>query len=166
MRKIDKEEDYILGGAIGLSDEFIMSIGRLTLNFAHLEFCFTLFAGSQLGVASPLNQIVTSELSFRQLLNVTQGIYNVVESNDERLANFNEIVRNANILEQQRNKITHSFYGQQEESQNIIRYKNTTKGKQGFKEQKEIVNAESINKIACEISELSTELMKVLFFLK
>ena len=157
------EEIELLMDSNGLDENFITSIGRLTLNFAHLEFCFTLFLGSQLRTQQPLNQIVVSELSFKQLLNISSGIYKVLETNKEKLEKFDQVLKNAFYLEERRNTITHSFYGHNQETKIIMRHKNTSKGKNGYREQIEVINAESVNEIANQISELSSEIGKMIF---
>jgi hypothetical protein len=165
MKKVneDIEDSELLMDSNSLDEDFIKSVGRLTLNFAHLEFCFMLFAGSQMGTRQPLNQIIISELSFRQLLNISAGIYKVVETNQEQFAKFEKILKDSFVLEQQRNTITHSFYGHNKKTKIIVRRKNTSKGKKGFIEQEGIINAEFVNKIADQMNETSIELGKMLF---
>jgi len=165
MRKVnDNIEDFeLLMDSNSLDENFLKSVGRLTLNFAHLEFCFMLFAGSQIGTRPPLNQIIVSELSFKQLLNISAGIYKVLETNQEQLAKFAKILKDSFMLEQQRNTITHSFYGHNQKAKIIVRRKNTTKGKKGFIEQEELINAEFVNKIADQMNKTSLELGKMIF---
>ena len=162
--KDSKIEDIeLLMDSDGLDENFIKSVGRLTLNFAHLEFCFTLFTGSQLGTRQPLNQIIVSELSFKQLLNISSGIYRVIETDQEKLEKFDQILKDAFYLEERRNTITHSFYGHNQETKIIVRHKNTSKGKNGYREQTEIINAESVNEIADQMNKTSIELGKMIF---
>lgn len=159
-----KEEDSsLIMGTENMDENFIRSVGLLTLNFAHLEFCFTLFAGSQFGIKYPLNGIILSELSYKQLLNISAGIYKELETDIEKLEKFNQILKDSFVLEQQRNTITHSFYGHNENAKIIVRRKNSSKGKKGFKEQEEIINAETVNEIAEQIKDTSNELVKMIF---
>lgn len=158
----EKDSTFMMG-TDNMDENFIKSIGLLTLNFAHLEFCFRLFAGSQFGIKYPLNEIILSELSYKQLLNISAGIYKGIESDTEKLVKFNQILKDSFALEQQRNTITHSFYGHDKELKIIVRSKNNSKGKKGFIEQTEIINAETVNTIAEQINETSTELVKLIF---
>jgi hypothetical protein len=163
-RNKHKEEDSsLIMGTENLDENFIKSVGLLTLNFAHLEFCFTLFAGSQFGIKYPLNRIILSELSYKQLLNISAGIYKELETDIEKLEKFNQILKDSFVLEQQRNTITHSFYGHDENAKIIVRRKNSSKGKKGYREQEEIINAETVNEIAEQMKEISTELVKMIF---
>ncbi|MDD2891767.1 MAG: hypothetical protein PHQ95_02275 [Candidatus Gracilibacteria bacterium] len=159
----ETEKIELLMDSEGLDENFIKSIGRLTLNFAHLEFCFALFTGSQLGTRQPLNQIIISELSFKQLLNISSGIYKAIETDKEKLAKFDQILKDAFYLEERRNTITHSFYGHNKEAEIIVRHKNTSKGKNGYREQVEIINAKSVNEIADQMNKTSIELGKMIF---
>jgi len=159
-----KEEEFsLIMGTEKMDDNFIQSVGLLTLNFAHLEFCFRLFAGSQFGIKYPLNEIIVSELSFKQLLNISSGIYKELEADTEQLKEFNQILKNSFVLEQQRNRITHSFYGHHEKKKIIIRRKNSSKGKKGFREQEETIDADTIYKIAEQMEETSKRLVKIIF---
>jgi hypothetical protein len=158
MEEKNGEEDYVLIDSENLDEEFVKAVGRLTLNFANLEFMFTMFAGMQMGIGQPFNELILAEMSFKQLLNVSAGIYKVVESSPKEQNKFNKILKEAFILEQQRNTITHSFYGHNNKTKIIVRHKNTTKAKQGFKKHTENINAESVNKIATKMLETSREL--------
>jgi len=161
---ISKEkESTLMMGTENMDENFIKSVGLLTLNFAHLEFCLRLFAGSQFGVKYPLNEIILSELSFKQLLNISAGIYKELEADTEKLDKFNQILKDSFALEQQRNTITHSFYGQNRDLKIIVRKKISSKGKKGFIEQTEIINADTVNKISEQINETSIELAKLIF---
>lgn len=159
----NEEDSSLIMGTENMDENFIKSVGLLTLNFAHLEFCFTLFAGSQFGIKYPLNGIILSELSYKQLLNISAGIYKELETDTEKLEKFNQILKDSFVLEQQRNAITHSFYGHDENAKIIVRRKNSSKGKKGFKEQEEIINAETVNEIAEQIKDTSNELVKMIF---
>lgn len=158
-----EEEDYVLIDSENLDEEFVKAVGRLTLNFANLEFMFTLFAGMQMGVGQPFNELILAEMSFKQLLNVSAGIYKVVESSPKEQNKFNKILKESFLLEQQRNTITHSFYGHNNKTKIIIRHKNTAKAKQGFKKHTENINAESVNKIASKMLETSRELGMLIY---
>ncbi len=154
----DDDEDSVLLGAGEFSEEFTSAVGKLTLNFAHLEFIFTLFAGMQMRSGYPINELVLSEFSFRQLINVSVGIYKLYEPSKEEYAEFQSIVKRATHLEQQRNTITHSFYGTHEKTKSIVRYKNVTRAKSGYKKQREEITAASVLAIAMEIEETSLDL--------
>jgi len=158
-----EKESTLMMGTENMDENFIKSVGLLTLNFAHLEFCLRLFAGSQFGVKYPLNEIILSELSFKQLLNISAGIYKELEADTEKLDKFNQILKDSFALEQQRNTITHSFYGQNRDLKIIVRKKISSKGKKGFIEQTEIINADTVNKISEQINETSIELAKLIF---
>lgn len=147
----------------GLEEDFIKSVGRLTLNFAHLEFCFMLLVGSQSGSPQPLNQIITSELSFKQLLNVSAGIYREIEPDLKKIGIFEEILKESSEMEQKRNTVTHSFYGHNRKTKTIIRRKNTVRRAQGLVEHEEKIDAETVNKIADQINNLSIKLKQLIF---
>lgn len=158
------ENAGFLLGEENIDEEFIRAVGRLTINFAHLEFCFSLFCGSHMRAPNPINEIITAELSFKQLLNISASIFHELEQDNERLSKFDQIVGNSYELEQKRNTIIHSFYGQNKKGDGIvIRQKTTAKGKKGFKRHYEELNAKEIDSIADTMSETSKELVKLIF---
>lgn len=158
-----EEEDSILLGTQGFSEEFTSAVGKLTLNFAHLEFMFSLFAGMHMNTGYPFNELVLSELSFRQLINVTVGLYDLFEPTKDEHSRFKDIVKRAFYLEQQRNVITHSFYGMHEKSKTIVRHKNVTRAKSGYRQQRQEINANNILFIAQDIEELSFDLGRLIY---
>lgn len=158
-----EEEDSILLGTEGFSEEFTSAVGKLTLNFAHLEFMFSLFAGMHMNSGYPFNELVLSELSFRQLINVTVSLYDLFEPTKDEHIRFKDIVKRAVYLEQQRNIITHSFYGIHEKSKTIVRHKNVTRVKSGYKQQRQEINAENILFIAQDIEALGFDLGTLIY---
>lgn len=150
----EEEQDSITFGTQGFSEEFTSSVGKLTLNFAHLEFMFSMFAGMHMNTGYPFNELVLSELSFRQLMNVSVGLHELIEPNKSERDRFREIVKRATSLEQERNTITHSFYGQTNKN-TIVRHKNVTRIKGGYRQQRQEITANNILAIASEIEELS-----------
>jgi len=154
----------IILGEDNLTDDFIKAVGRLTINFSHLEFSFSLFCGSQMGIKEPINEIITSELSFKQIVNITSGIFREIEKDPEMIEQFNKILASAWKLEEERNKIIHSFYGRGDEpNDKIIRHKHSSKFKKGFKKDYQEVDAIYVNKISDEIKMVSIRLMQFLF---
>ncbi|MGK4568579.1 hypothetical protein [Flavobacterium sp. 3HN19-14] len=163
MDEESEEKDSILLGTQGFSEEFTSAVGKLTLNFAHLEFMFSMFAGMHMNTGYPYNELVLSEFSFRQLVNVSVGLHDLFEpTKDERLR-FKEIVKQATLLEQQRNTITHSFYGMHEKSKTIVRHKNVTRAKGGYRQHREEITADAILCIAYNIEEISFTLGELIY---
>jgi|JI6StandDraft_1071083.scaffolds.fasta_scaffold12290_3 hypothetical protein len=166
-RKKDEEEteeqDPILLGTQGFTEEFTSAVGKLTLNFSHLEFMFSMFAGMHMNAGYPFNELVLSELSFRQLINVSVGLYDLFEPTKDERSRFKDIVKRATLLEQERNTITHSFYGMHEKSKTIVRHKNVTRAKSGYRQQRQEINANNILFIAQDIEELGFELGRLIY---
>lgn len=154
----EEEQDSIMFGTQGFSEEFTSSVGKLTLNFAHLEFMFSLFAGMHMNTGYPFNELVLSELSFRQLMNVSVGLHELLESDKMKRDRFKQIVKRATSLEQERNTITHSFYGMETKTKTIVRHKNVTRIKGGYRQQRQEITANNILVIANEIEQLSLDL--------
>jgi len=158
----EEEQDSITFGTQGFSEEFTSSVGKLTLNFAHLEFMFTMFAGMHMNTGYPFNELVLSELSFRQLINVSVGLHELLEPSNDQRERFKEIVKRATLLEQERNKITHSFYGQTK-NKAIVRHKNVTRIKSGYRQQRQEITANDILNIANKIEELGFDLGDLIY---
>ena len=124
--------DLILWGEENIDDRFIKSIGRIVISFSHLEHVLTLFCGTNIGVSYPINEIITSELSFKQLVNLTISIYKEIETDEEKLQTVTNICKKALQLEEKRNIIIHSYYGKASgDSEKVVRKKITAKSKKG-----------------------------------
>jgi hypothetical protein len=153
------DESEIRYGEAERDEEFIKALGRMTLAFAHLEFSLSLFCGTYSGVKYPINEIITAQFSFKQLINLASSLYHHAEQDAKKINELDKVLSKSTQLEQERNKIVHSFYGLKGKSDLIVvRQKNTTRLKKGFHKQYEEMNAEQVNILATKISKVSKEI--------
>ena len=115
------KKDYILYGEDNLDVEFVFAVGRMTINFSHLEFMLSILCGTHIGTKFPINQLLVSEYSFKQLVNVTRSL--LLKVNKRRKITYDKIFKEINELEQIRNKIIHSCYGGFENQYGVVRQK-------------------------------------------
>jgi len=156
----DKEADYIKYGEDHLDIDFIFAVGRMTINFSHLEFMLQLLCGMHLEAKQPINQLLVSEYSFKQLVNVTRSL--LLKVNIRRKKTYEKIFKEINELEQVRNKLIHSCYGGFENKHGIVRQKHRNRSK-GFEEIVELMTAEDIHVIADRMDNLSKSIGKIIF---
>ncbi len=160
MGKEPKEEyktEGILFDSNTFEPEFLQAVGKITINFANLELYLSLFCGTHIRAFPPvINQIITSELSFKQLVHISIAIYKEVEQDPIKIERFLEISKKLFDLEQRRNAIIHSNYGT--ENNKIVRQKSTAKGKRGFRTQYEDLTTELMYEFANEIDDTSKQL--------
>ena len=135
-------------------------IGELTVNFALLEG--TVAHGIWL-LLHPGNageqrtgQIVTAELSFRRLVEMLSCLY-LHRHPDGDQEGLKQLRAKLFHLEEKRNTIIHSYWGQDFDSGQTTRLKTTAKAK-GIVYQSEIVTRTDIEEIANAITELAVEL--------
>jgi hypothetical protein len=160
MGKADDEAIYFDSNKI--DDEFCLAIGRVTISFANLELTLSLFCGAHIGSNTPIvNQIITSELSFKQLVNISVAVHREVESNEDKIEKFYEIAKKLFALEQRRNAIIHSNYGSQNKL--VVRQKASAKGKKGFRIQYEDLTPEMIMAFNEEIETVSRQIGIIIF---
>ena len=148
-----------------IDEEFLKAVGRMTINFAHLEFVISLLCGSNMKTVHPINEIVTSELSFKQLINITLSILKIThETEPGKLTHITNLLKKSFELEQKRNSITHSFYGTSDEvDTKIIRNKITSKGKAGFQRHVELIDAAMVNTLADTMEGVSSSIALIIF---
>lgn len=106
--------EALLFGEGYLKDDFLKAIGRFVVNFCHLELILKLYCGTNMGTEYPINEIVTSELSFKQLTYITSSIIKSKERRKKKIEEFAQIYKELFQLEAVRNQILHSHYAQGE----------------------------------------------------
>tara|TARA_R110000868_G_C10687200_1_gene747985 strand:- start:320 stop:811 length:492 start_codon:yes stop_codon:yes gene_type:complete len=145
-----------------ISDDFFHAIGMVTVSFANLELKLSLFCGAHIGSTTPIvNQIITSELSFKQLINISIAIYKEVQLDEEKVNEFLNLSKDLFTLEQRRNSIIHSNYGAL--NNYVVRQKTSSKGKKGFKMQQEDLTPEALIEFVCNIESASSKIGIILF---
>ena len=152
-----KENEGILFDSSNFEPDFLQAVGKITINFANLELYLSLFCGMHIR-AYPLiiNEIITSELSFKQLVHITIAIYKEIEPDHNKIDQFTELAKKLFSLEQRRNAIIHSNYGT--ENKKVVRQKNTAKGKQGFRTKYENLSTKIMYDFAKEIDEINKQI--------
>jgi hypothetical protein len=146
INKIEKNKSVVLGERY-LSRDFLVAVGRMTINFSHLENILSMLC--LVIIKSGYGQIITAEYSFKQLMNVIRSVLiNCNEFEDFKIT-YNKIKQ----IEEKRNQIIHSFYGQNENENVIIRRKVSNKDK-GLKDVREEISIETIDDIANQINDL------------
>lgn len=93
-----------------VSDEFLAEIGRIVLNYAILENAVKELIQELLQMEVETGIIITSEMSFRNLLNLASSLVCDICSEDEQIV-FDEVLKLASSAEEERNQIVHSLWG-------------------------------------------------------
>jgi len=116
-----------------------------------------------MGVSHPINEIITSELSTKQLLNISSVIYQQKEIDGNKLNQFTQLGKDAFKLEETRNIIIHSSYAGHSRQRKMIRQKSTAKTKRGFKLDYQEINAKEVNELADKMNELSKKFIGLIY---
>jgi len=137
-------------------------IGELTVNFAMLEQIvkhgieLLLFPDGDNGWAHVTSSMVTSEMSFRRLVDLLQCLVSHrCSEGDAELCK--ELCLAMGRLEERRNAIIHSNWAIDGSSGATIRLKTTAKGK-GLRHHEEVLTSNDISKIADEIAAVAKRL--------
>jgi len=134
-------------------------IGKICLNFSVLELLISAFASRLISKDSKIGAIVTSEMSFKNLLNAFDSLIIYRYSNEVKiLDNTKNIVKRLNIVEQNRNKMIHSSYAIKEGASGIFILKVTSKQSKGLAVSEEVINEEKFKNILEESFKLINEL--------
>ncbi len=135
--------------------ELLSSIGDVTVSFALLENAVQALAGSLIYEHQRVGQIVTTELSFRNLRALTISLYLERHGNDADLGDLRSLMRDASRLEAERNRIVHSIWGAGDSADSIHRIKATAKEKAGLRFESKRYTAAELQQVADEIKLLA-----------
>jgi hypothetical protein len=113
---VDKDFDKLYEASLKLSrriggqmsDEHLAAIGQIVVSFQSLEFELAAGIGSILGVNQKVQDVLTSELSYKKLVSVFGVMYrlHVGESSE-----INLLTRKLFAVEEVRNQLIHSTWG-------------------------------------------------------
>jgi len=135
-----------------LPDEALTEIGRVVVNFVILESELFVLIHGLLGTKPEVSRIVTSELSFRNLVDLSASLMKQVYGKKEFDA-YKKVAIFAIEAEEKRNRIIHSIWGRQSgEGKIAVRTKHTAKRGKGLDFQREEFTIVDISNIAHDIS--------------
>ncbi len=150
-------------------ESHLKAIGRVTVNFSVLEMTISSFICTLIGKEPKLGQIITAELSFNNLLQLLSSLYQFRINDPIQIRDLKELLKRASDVEQKRNVIIHSIWGQCDTPEEMIRMKTTAKRGKGFYCQYEKVNfkdleaiADTIATIACDMFSFHLKTLQVL----
>jgi hypothetical protein len=94
-----------------VTDDHLMAIGRISVNFANLEFVMKLCVNQLLGAGQDEGLMVTAQLGFRQLTTVLHQLYRRKNLDDGiRLAKIEALVGRIDAAMEARDRIIHSSW--------------------------------------------------------
>ena len=138
----------------------LQEIGKITVNFAFLEDVISFFVWTWISKDQTVGQIITAELSFRNLIALLSSIFRHRTEDSEKVKMLDALLKRALQLEEKRNIITHSVWagGKTPDTDTITRVKRSAKIYKGLRHQFEQIGVADLNKIAKEIAVLAEEI--------
>lgn len=138
------------------------AIGRITINVALLEEAISLCIWALIGGEQQMGQIVTAQLSFRQLVDLSCSLYRFQVSDPAVLAELEGIRKSLHEAEGRRHRIIHSGWAAGPESGAGLRSKIVARAKQGLQYQFEKVTATDIDSLADFLATLADEIVQLM----
>ncbi len=125
-----------------------------------------MFVGSLLAEHQRIGQIITAELSFRNLRALLLSLYIERHGKDEDYAKLKELMNEAGKAAKKRNEIVHSIWGAGKSKDHITRIKTTAKENKGLDFKFEEIDADKLEEIsvlirdcASQVKDLESELI-------
>lgn len=143
----------------------LVHIGDITVSFALLENTLQSLAWFLLNDHQRIGQIITAELSFKNLRALIISLYLERSGRNEDFDVLRKLMSRAKKIEDERNLITHSIWGAGSAANKIVRIKTTAKESSGIKFHFLEMDDNELRAIADEIKSLSEEISDFRFFL-
>ena len=144
---------------IGVSDDFLRSLGRVTAYFSVLEDSIAFFLWSVLGRDQRLGQILTAELSFRALAALTTNVFRHRTDDPSLIGELDAIINRALAIEERRNVAIHSRYAGGRTLTTQLRMKTTAKKSKGIGQVFDDISITDLEALAQDMVVLNRDLM-------
>jgi len=138
--------------------EYLQRIGKITASFALLEQIVAFFIWSIISNDQVIGQIVTAELSFKQLLSLLSSLYRHTRKDETKIKELDNLLKRAFQVAEKRNVICHSIWGAGGTSKTITRIKTTAKISKGLRRQFEQTTVEDLDSIIKEIRDVTEDI--------
>jgi hypothetical protein len=136
----------------------LVYIGDMTVSFALLEAAIQSVVWYLIGERQRIGQIITAELSFKNLRALAISLYLERNGEDSDYLTLKAFMDKAATLEGRRNQITHSIWAVGKDPQSITRIKTTAKEKNGLQFQFEDIQAKDLSIFVSEIKQLAEDI--------
>ena len=138
--------------------EHLRYIGDMTVSFALLEAAIQSLAHFLIADGQRIGQIITAELSFKNLKALVISLYRERYGEDADYSTLKDLMNRVSNLEYKRNEITHSIWGVGRVPNSILRIKTTSKEKNGLQFKFEDYQVNQLAEIVSDIKKLADEI--------
>jgi len=145
-----------------VGEPILRELGRTVAYQSLLESAMSHFIGSLLSLGHCDAQIVTAELSSRQLRAILMStLAERLKEDPESLERAKDLMKRTGNFEQRRNALAHSLYwhGGDYSENTATRFKTTARESRGLKVQHETVDVEELRELAIEAGRCHHELV-------
>jgi hypothetical protein len=143
-----------------LNAEQLQALGQISADFQLLEETMSSFILDLIGAEPDVAEIITSELSFRKLVDLLSALFKHQVRNERKIVEMERLLARANSVAQKRNIIIHSGWAWGKTEGTVTRLKTTAKQKHGLRVQAIEMNTAMLKQIADEIAEVSADLVE------
>lgn len=145
-------------------DPILTRIGDIAVSFALLESTLHFLTWELLGGDQRIGQIVTAELSFRNLRALCVSLYKERAGDDAPgLEKLRDLMRRAGKIEEARNQITHSVWGAGDTPETVTRFKTTAREKHGLEFRFEQIDEGGLASLAEDMKVLASDIQDFMF---
>ncbi|MBI4371421.1 MAG: hypothetical protein HY552_03890 [Elusimicrobia bacterium] len=156
---------------MALSDEVLKEVGRVTTNFASLDFYIGIIIIELMKVHIDVGLMVTSEQSFRQKLKLLSSLvkhWNKLPAVPPHIkpTSLDALILKCENLEMRRNLVTHSLWSMDRKAEaapKLFRIKTTAKQKKGLHHGFEEFSITDLTSLANEIRDTASSAMRQMF---
>lgn len=139
-------------------DALARKIGQISINFASIEKVVVGFVSKLITEDVNIGAIVTSEMSFQNLLKAFDSLIRYKFTNPETLEKWDGIRKDLNTCEQDRNVCLHSSYLLNPQMTGYFRMKITAKQNQGLKVNQEDIDEEKLHSVVAKQAKVFNQL--------
>ena len=143
----------------------LKQIGDVTVSFAMLESAIQTLIGSLIAEHQRIGQIITAELSFRNLRALLASLYIERHGTDDDFETLRSFNSRAAELEGKRNQIIHSIWATGNAPETVTRIKTTAKEKRGIDFDFQQMDVAAFKTVADDMKKLASEYHRLMFSL-
>ena len=144
-------------------NEHLTQIGDITVSFALLELKIKLLTWSLISRNQKIGQIITAEMSFKNVRALLISIYLENYGQGEKFQELKRLMTLASSIEERRNQITHSVWAAGKDINHITRIKTTAKESKGLQYKFEEVSIDYLKEFSTEIKQVAESIQDFKF---